>query len=240
MRKTIGVLCVILLCSQAAFCAVLRSPLPSDVPGITIPNTHIAAQGGLGKVLRGGAPLRHEIRQLKDYGITDIIIFKNQTRDEVDKEILWLSTAGYSAAQIHHIPFLWKNMGTFRQSCEQTVSALRILREAYITPRKAVFFHCTVGEDRTGYLAGLFRMLAEKWTMQKAFKQELCKNGYEAGDTRKPADIVTEVRAGLTPLYLKMAALISSGVLTIDDLNYSVCESEPAADTKAAGQLRCP
>ena len=240
MFKLISVLCLIFLCSQPAFSAVLRSPLPSDVVGIHIPNTHVAAQGGLGTVLRGSAPLKNEIKQLKDYGVTDILIFKNQTRHEVDQEISWLKAAGYSSGQIHHIPFLWKNIGPFKQTCGQTISALRLLSKAYKTPKKAIFFHCTVGEDRTGFLAGLFRMLAEKWDTEKAFKEELCKNGYEAGNSRKPPDVITEVRAGLTPAYFKMASLISSGVLTLDNLNTSVCASEPMLDTNAVNQLRCP
>ena len=240
MLKLTGVLCLMFLCSRPVFSAVLRSNLPSDVAGIRIPNTHIAARGGAGRVLRGSAPLKNEIKQLKDYGITDILIFKNQTTDEVDREISQLKAAGYSSGQIHHIPFLWKGLGPFRQTCRQTISALRLLSAAYKTPRKAIFFHCTVGEDRTGFLAGLFRMLAEKWDTKKAFKEELCQNGYEAGDSGKPPNVVTAVRAELTPVYFKMALLISSGALTLDNLDNSVCASEPMLDTKAVEQLHCP
>lgn len=238
--KLTGALCLVFLCSQAVSSAVLRSTFPSDVPGISIPNTHIAAQGGLGTVLRGSAPLKDEIKQLKDYGVTDVLIFKNQTKKEVDQEISFLKAAGYSSGQIHHIPFLWKNLGPFQQTCEQTVGALRLLSEAYKTPQKTIFFHCTVGEDRTGFLAGLFRMLAEKWDINKAFKEELCKNGYEAGNTRKEPEVSAKIRAGLTPVYLKMAVLISSGALTLDNLDSSVCATEPIADTNTLDQLRCP
>ena len=235
-----GVLCFILWPRPVFSKPVLRSPLPSSVQEITIPNTHIAAQGGQGMVLRGNAPLRSEIKQLKKYGVTDILIFKSQTSNEVDQEIAWLKAAGYSRQQIHHIPFLWKNMGPFRQTCEQTISALRLLSEAYRTPKKSIFFHCTVGEDRTGFLAGLFRMLAEKWDTQRPFKEELCGRGYEAGDARKPKEVVDEVRKSLTPAYLKMAVLISSGAITMDDLDDSVCATEPIVDATTIPQFHCP
>ena len=233
------------LCLAAVFAcagnarAELRSSLPSDVPGITIPNAHIVAKGVYGTVMRGQAPSREEVRQLKDYGITDLLIFKNQTNKEVDQEIAWLAAAGYSADRVTAVPFLWKDLGPFKQTCEQTIGALNVLLKAYNTPGRAVFFHCTVGEDRTGYLAGLFRMLVSGWDTDRSFSQELCKNGYEAGDPKKQDKVVQLIRAELTPAYLKMASLISGGVLTSSRLDVSVCGSEPQLAPETAAKYKC-
>lgn len=219
--------------------AALRSPLPSDVPGITIPNAHVVAKGVYGAVLRGNAPAKEEIQQLKDYGVTDVLIFKNQTGGEVDQEAAWLAAAGYPADQVTMIPFPWKDLGPFKQTCELTVTGLQRLMKIYNSPKRTIFFHCTVGEDRTGYLAGLFRMLVSGWNTDKAFRQELCKNGYEAGDPGKQDKVVQLIRAGLTPAYLKMASLISSGALTSARLDHSVCGSEPQVAPETVRKYKC-
>jgi len=220
-------------------CAALRSPLPSDVPGITIPNTHLVAKGVYGAALRGNAPAQEEVRQLKDYGITDVLIFKTQTSTEVDQEKAWLTAAGYPAERIYQVPFPWKDLGPFKQTCEQTISALQVLINIYNTPGRAVFFHCTVGEDRTGYLAGLFRMLVSGWNTDQAFRAELCKNGYEAGDPNKEDKIVQIIRAELTPAYLKMAYLISTGTLTSTRLDAGVCNAEPQVLPATLAKYKC-
>jgi hypothetical protein len=236
--KLISAASLIFACSRTA-CSELRSPLPSDVPGITIPNAHLVGQGGPGLVLRGNAPRREEIQQLKTYGITDILIFKKQTSSEVVQEIESLQKAGYAPERIRQIPFLWKDFGSFQETCEMTVQGLRVLSEIRDTPRRGVFFHCTVGEDRTGYLAGLFRMLAEGWDTDRAFRQELCGRGYEAGDPGKAPEVVAKIRAGLTPAYLKMAYLISNGLITRENLDASACGQEPVIDAKILAKFQC-
>jgi len=243
MKKTdlpglVSALCLVCFCPGPASCE-LRSPLPSDVPGITIPNAHTLGGNHLGLVLRGNAPRKEEIQQLKTYGITDILIFKNQTSSEVVQEVQMLLAAGYPAERIRQIPFLWKDLGPFRKTCEMTVQGLRFLSEVRDTPRRGVFFHCTVGEDRTGFLAGLFRMVTDGWDTEKSFREELCDRGYEAGDPRKAPAVVNAVRAGLTPAYLKMAYLISHGILTRENLNGSVCAQEPVIDAQTLAKFQC-
>jgi hypothetical protein len=200
------------------------------VPGIDIPNTHELGRGA-GAVLRGSAPTSEVyIGQLKTFGVTDVLIFKNPAsakKDEVADEVQRLKEAGYADARVRNIPFKWTGLGPFQQTCEQTVDALSYLRDVYDTPKRAVFFHCTVGEDRTGYLAGLFRMLVDGWPVEQAFQQEMCRNGYEAGDPHKPAQVVNQIRAELTPAYLRMAFLISNGMLTAKRLDKSACSAEP-------------
>ena len=78
--------------------AGLKSPFKSSVEGINIPNTHDVE--GDGTILRGMAPFGH-ISELVEADVTDILIFKHQTRGEVDKEIKLLKEAGYSSSNIH-------------------------------------------------------------------------------------------------------------------------------------------
>ncbi|MBI4061519.1 MAG: tyrosine-protein phosphatase [Elusimicrobia bacterium] len=233
-----------------AACAGLSSIFASEVDGVDIPN---AREVGRGTVLRGSAPgtegskrarpasLAGDVADLRARGVTDVLIFKNTAtaKDEVAEEIAAFSAAGFAAGRVRHIPFRWTALGPYRQTCEQTVDALNILLDAFSGGR-SVFFHCTLGEDRTGYLAGLFRMLADGWDARRAFEEELCARGYEAGDPKKPQQIVDKVRAELTPAFLQMANLISTGVLSRSRLDRNVCAAGPNFDPKPVqGQFRC-
>ena len=55
--------------------AGLESPFPSTVSGITIQNTHTV---GFNNILRGMNPLG-KVQELRKAGVTDVLIFKNQT-----------------------------------------------------------------------------------------------------------------------------------------------------------------
>jgi len=236
-RIVAAAVCLGSICACAP--AALRSPMPSGVPGFTIPNVHGLAGTGPGLGLRGQAPRRDEIPQLRTYGITDILIFKKQETKEVDREIGWLLAAGYQRDRIHTIPFPWKDMGAFRDNCALTVRALRLLRDLRADGSRGVYLHCTVGEDRTGYLAGLFRMLVDGWDEEQAFRRELCAHGFGDGNTAKPEWVKKAVLKELSPLYSRMAKLISSGRLKLDSLDEAVCDTEPEkTGTPPAGD-RC-
>ncbi|MCX5785922.1 MAG: tyrosine-protein phosphatase [Elusimicrobia bacterium] len=241
IRKTVWTVLFIVsaaLCNEGN-CAVIRSSLPSEVPGINIPNVHVVSTGPSGAILRGNAPLPEEISQLKNYGVTDVLIFKESDAD-VKREKAGLAAAGYYfPGRLHQVEFPWKDMGPFKLNCEKTIEALNELLTISGIPRRTIFFHCTVGEDRTGYLAGLYRMLAEGWDKDKAFDQEMCGNGYEAGDPQKPESVVKAIRAGLTPMYLRMAELISSGALTLNKIDSSVCNTEPKLPPGADEKYKC-
>ncbi len=178
------------------------SPYESSVDGISIANTHELAEG----VLRGAEP-GGKIQELVDYGITDVIIFKHQTRNEVDAELAGLEEAGITG---HHIPFRWKDLVSLEDACGQVVEALKIIKSV----RRAggsVFFHCTVGEDRTGILAGLFRMQEEGISSEEAWEEEMCPRGYADGNRNKPAHVFGAIHESLTPLFLAMAARLEAG-----------------------------
>lgn len=217
MKKISILLGLILFCIQT-FSA--ESLFPSQVRGLTITNAKKLSDS----VYRGSAPSNKE-HELKNLGITDVLIFKNQTKNEVDKEIQALQDLHYKKSEIHTIPFLWKDFSSQTEACEQVIQALQLLVEVEKTSNRKIYFHCSMGEDRTGLLAGLFRMLTQEWSLQKAFQQELCAGGYEAGDSNKPKHVVDAIRKDLTPIFLWLGQMIEKGLLTPANLSPQVCKN---------------
>lgn len=187
----------------------LTSPFPSAVRGVSIPNAHELTP----RVLRGSAPIGR-VAELQAAGVREVLIFKEATSGEVKEEVAELKAAGFTKRQIHEVPFRWRNFKSPAVACQQTLKGLKLLLEAEAGERGKTFFHCTVGEDRTGYLAGLFRMVVRGDTRGAAFERELCENGYEAGNPQKPDVVVQAIRGELTPLFLAMSAKIQDGSIT--------------------------
>lgn len=175
------------------------------------------------QIYRSAAPARN-IPYLGQAGFTHVLIFKNQTKNEVDTEIRDLQKIGILKANIYHVPFSWKETGALEEACEQVVTALGYLAQVEKSRSHKMLFHCTLGEDRTGALAGLYRMLYSGWSIDRAFQEEMCANGYEAGDKGKPLSIVNLVRSEVTPVFLAVASLIVQKKISFNYLNPKVCK----------------
>lgn len=171
-------------------------------------------------VFRGREPGRN-IEELQRLEITDVIVFKNDTRGEVEKELSELEEVGIIG---HHIPFYWKDIPSIQVACEQVIEALTIIKKARESDGK-VFFHCTAGEDRTGLLAGIFKMLDEGVDQQTAFQEEMCAKGYSDGNARKPKSVTGAIEKGLTPLFIEMSRMIERGELSMKKLDKKVCKN---------------
>jgi hypothetical protein len=209
------------------------SPFASSITDVGIFNAHVVSETASAKLVRGMKPFRDaDFEDLHDLGVKAVLIFKRPTEaSEVDEEIDALTPIGVPTSQIVNVQFPWKNFADFAEPCKMTVQSLKLLKD-WTTSGKTTFFHCTVGEDRTGYLAGLYRLLTEQTSVQTIFEQELCEHGYSAGNPQKPyAGVVNEIDADLTPIFLKMAFKISTGELTEDALDESVCATDPASDS---------
>lgn len=224
----------------------LASPFPSTVPGLHIPNSHEVGAGGL--LVRGMAPRSAEhYDQLFAAGVGAVLVFKNPTRDgsDVSDELDELAARGLGPEQIAHIPFRWKDLPGFEEPCQQTVHALQFLA-ANATAGRKTFFHCTVGEDRTGLLAAVHRLLEEPGlAAEAAWDHEMCERGYGSGNPLKPAFVVGALEGGLTPLYRKLAYLVAKGRLRAGALDPAVCAVDPAtepefeAEAVPHARLRC-
>lgn len=203
----------------------LGSSFESEVPGVSIPNAHILLTGEKDQamVVRGMAPTAGQMEELKSLGIEKVIIFKNETRNEVQKEIAELKDQGFKNRDILHLEFPWKDLTDLQDSCRMTVQALQFMEEA-VESQKPVFFHCTVGEDRTGYLAGLFQIWQQpEASVAQIFQTEMCDRGYEAGSARKPKQVVGKIRETLTPTFLQMASLLKTWKKQGVSLDVSLC-----------------
>lgn len=208
--------------------ALTDSSLP--IPGISIPNTHYVGKGAAEtKVIRGAQPASF-VSDLKKLGVTDVLIFKRQTGTEVHQEIKALTQPNFGfrkvdtqqnltpGKHVYHVPALWRGIQNYQLACEQLLDALRVLLQAERNPDRRIFFHCTSGEDRTGLLAGLYKMVNEGWTKEQAFSNEMCNRGYEQGNPDKEEPVVAAIRKELTPLFLVLARKIEKGEITIDSL----------------------
>ena len=218
------ILVFLLLAGFQSF-AALNSPFSSTVSGLSIPNAHIVSQTS-GLVIRGQEPKLNEISQLKNLGVKRILIFKNDTQGDIEREISNLQMNGFQSNKILNIPMPWKNIQNFNQACQMTVTALRFL-EASVQAHESIYFHCTVGEDRTGYLAGLWTLWNGEYSdVMQVFQKEMCAKGFEGGDPEKPEQVVNQVRANLNPLFVKMVEVLRQARQNSQSLDQIGCPSD--------------
>ncbi|MBS2011300.1 MAG: hypothetical protein JST00_00195 [Deltaproteobacteria bacterium] len=209
----------------------LSSPFAPTAPGIRIPNAHAVGTSGL--LFRGMAPRGDDdFGDLLTSGIAAVLVFKNQTGTghDVADEIATLKARGLAESRIANIPFKWKDLGSFRETCEQTVLGMKFLA-TNLGEGKKTFFHCTVGEDRTGLLAAAHRLATEPGLgAADAWDREMCERGYGAGNPLKPAFVKGQLAGGLTPFYRKLSWMIATGKISSRALSVEACANDPADD----------
>ncbi len=244
------ILSVFFIFNAQAF--VLFSPFESQIAeetGITIPNARFV--NGDKKILRSMRPWNRDpitpskmsvdpafVDQIIAAGVTDLLIFKTQEpdRDDISIQKEAFLEKGFTESQITSIPFPWKGFTEFKEVCKMTLAALRKLKEVKNDSEnnRKILFHCTVGEDRTGYLAALYALLEEAnlranpQRVKEIFNEEACRGGYEGGNANKPRAVKNSIREALTPLFTKMAFKIQRGYLSWEKLNDQQCEIDPA------------
>ena len=220
MKAVVLFFCLFSLNSAWSF----NSPFLPEWPGSSIPNSQIIDDEGL--IIRGMEPRKH-LSDLVTLEVDHVLIFKRETRNEVRRQKEQLLNLGFSANQIHEIPFRWKDFDSFQHACEQTIQGLKLLQMAK-SKKEKIYFHCTVGEDRTGHLSGLYRLLTENSSLENVFQDELCERGYERGNPRKPRTVVDGIRSELSVLFFEMADLIREKQLTLNhkDLSVELCDRE--------------
>ena len=209
-------------------CRTHAASLSGTVKGLSIPNSHVVTQNETQQVYRGRAPTDKQMQELLDLGVRQFVIFKNDVRGEVHQEIADLKRLGVPAQNITAIPFPWKDIRSFKEVCEMTITALQTIEQA-TAKGESIFFHCTAGEDRTGYLASLWTLWSgAKTSARDSFKQDMCAHGYEAGNPHKPyRDVVVKIRETLTPTYLKMLVVLQQAREHNQELDLSLCGNEP-------------
>jgi len=211
----------------------IQTSRESTLPGIGLSNSHaVITEGTTPRILRSKAPVSpQDYADLQSLNLTDVVIFKNETRNEVKDEIKKLKDMGIDSRRISHVPFPYKQFPDFETPCRQTIDAIKAIKTARRGRNRVVLFHCTVGEDRTGYLAGLIAQLEGTRNHAEAFKEDLCKKGYSSGNTGKPANVTRMIDRDLTPLYLKMSYLIVENRLSWEHLDAdALCVTDPSEE----------
>lgn len=174
------------------------------------------------RILRGAAP-ETRLALLKDQGVTDVLIFRDGMGDAVEREKNNLRKLGYAENNIHHVPMKWRRFPSFESGCENAVAALQVMQTVENDPSKKLYLHCTMGEDRTGMVAGLYRMVFQGWTADKAFLEEMCARGFSEANPRKPVEVAGMINNDLKPIFARMAVMAETGVLNSKSLSSRVC-----------------
>jgi protein tyrosine/serine phosphatase len=120
-----------------------------------LPNFHQVDPG----IYRGGAPTDSGLSTLKSLGIHTIIDLRISPRlvKQEKKRALALG-------------FTWINlpMGSEAPTDKQVTTLLAVLARA---PGEPVFVHCQHGADRAGCMIGIYRVVVEGWTFQRAWQE---------------------------------------------------------------------
>jgi len=196
------------------------SRVPPSAAGITVPNAHWIAES---KILRANRPLTPaHIAELQGHGIHKVLVFKEFSSPESREKLRKLYTEyGYADVDMHWISFPWRDIKTYREPCEQVVEALNYIKAH---ENEGVIFHCTVGEDRTGLLAGTLRQVRDGWSRERAFGEEMCPRGYANGNRDKDDFVKYQIHRALSPLFEYLSEAAAQKRLSWNALSSSVCQ----------------
>lgn len=108
-------------------------------------------------LFRGGQPDEADLRLLKEYGIKKIINFRNE------KDLILEEKKQAEALGFEYVSIPWTIYGAYRKEvADEFFAAIKDKTE------KPVFFHCKRGSERTGVMAGLYKIKRKGLSMQEA------------------------------------------------------------------------
>jgi hypothetical protein len=213
--------------------------MKDEVPGLTIGNTHYVYQAeGRGTLIRG-RQLGGKTAEVKAFGVTDVLVYKDPVKNEVTTELNSLRSLGYTEDHLHHVTMPWQQIRDDKIPCQHTIEAANILLGIARIPGSIGYFHCTYGQDRTGMMAAIIRMVTQGWSAEQAFFSEMCAHGYGHGDPKRPGFVSDEVESSLTPIFLQIAGQIQGqGLSVASTLDAGICEGTPKTALDA-NEFKC-
>ena len=107
---------------------------------------------------RGGQPERDGFRYLKNNGIKTVINLRTENDEEAIVKDLGMKYV--------HIPISIKPWSGIPSAA--IVEYFKVLNDPANYP---IFFHCRRGADRTGALAGFYRIAVQGWEPKKAYTE---------------------------------------------------------------------
>ncbi len=143
----------------AAFLFLLQTPaafgtLPKDLNTKEIPRFQMISAG----LYRGGQPDREGFQFLKESGFKTVINLRTENDEESIVKELGLNYV--------HIPISIKMWSRIPSAAIDRYFA--VLSDPSNYP---IFFHCRRGADRTGALAGFYRIAVQGWEPRKAYSE---------------------------------------------------------------------
>lgn len=113
---------------------------------------------------RGGEPTREGLIQLQGMGIKTIIDLRNPGEKKFDEG---------AAAKELGMKYVAMPMNSEPPTTKQVKTMCEAIKASESNPDKKgkVFVHCAHGSDRTGCMVGIWRVTADKWTYDEAYKE---------------------------------------------------------------------
>lgn len=127
-------------------------------------------------LLRGGAPTREGLKELKDMGVKTIIDLR-RSEQNIKLEAFFADQLG--------LKYVSLPMGNFIPSNKKLGIFTRIVDAAAADPANApVFVHCSHGSDRTSFMVALWRVQHDHWPIAQA-AAEMIQQGFIVHKFRK-------------------------------------------------------
>lgn len=137
-----------------------------------LPNYQVVNEG----LVRGGQPEGRGYEILREEGIRTVINIREES-EALEHEGLTVRELGmtYLAHSVH----------PFRVPDDELL--LNILTDIVDEAMQPVFVHCLHGQDRTGTIVGIYRMLIENWSVQDTYTEMLALGYHPAFTNLKEA-----------------------------------------------------
>jgi protein tyrosine/serine phosphatase len=114
------------------------------------------------QIFRGGRPTSDGLRELQRRGVKTIVDIENDGY-AIAREKTWATELGIKFISS---PMDWR----VAPSDQQIESLLQVLKDKREFP---VYLHCKHGEDRTGLVFGLYRVVVDGWSVEDAYDEML-------------------------------------------------------------------
>jgi len=132
----------------------LSNSFSEPVPAKAIPRFQMIAEG----LYRGGQPEIEGFEYLKNNGFKTVINLRTENDEEGIVRKLGMNYI--------HIPISIKPWSKIPEAAIEQY--FKVLADPANYP---IFFHCRRGADRTGALAGFYRISAQEWEPKKAYSE---------------------------------------------------------------------
>ena len=140
-------------------CAGIRPQIHPDVSGQALFHFFQVDDG----FYRGGQPTDEGFRELKAMGVKTIVNLRAEGRAARQHERKLVESLGMR----------WVSL-PMRMYWRPSRTQVKAFLEVALDPdQQPVFVHCRQGEDRTGSLAAIYRIVKQGWTPQAAYDEAL-------------------------------------------------------------------